>query len=149
ENPFFARAIVNRFWTYFLGAGLTDPADGQGQESPAAHKELLDELARQFVAHKHDMKFLIRAITASQTYQRTSAGSHPSHENPRLFARMPLRGLSPEQLFDSVAEATEFYDSGPANRQAFFAVPQSARNQFLARFPAQEQRTDYQTSILQ
>jgi hypothetical protein len=52
---------------------------------------------------------------------------------------MPLRGLSPEQLFDSLAEATEYQDAGA----------RSARDQFLARFPAQEQKTDHQTSILQ
>src|SRR5207244_8970300 len=55
------------------------------------------------------------------------------------FARMPLRGLSPEQLFDSLAEATEYRDSGT----------ELARFRFLARFAAQEQKTNYQTSILQ
>src|SRR5262249_3219211 len=107
------------------------------------------ELARQFVTHNHDLKFLIRAIIASQTYQRTSAVSHASQKDPRLFARMPLRGLSPEQLFDSLAEATEYADSGTVNsRRAVFGA-QSARNQFLAKFAPQEQKTDYQTSVLQ
>ncbi len=102
------------------------------------------------MAHNHDMKFLIRVITASQAYQRTSALSHPSQKDPRRFARMPLRGLSPEQLFDSLAEATEYYDAAPANPQGFFfGAPTSARGQFLAKFAAQEQKADYQTSILQ
>jgi hypothetical protein len=139
DNPFFARAAVNRLWLYFFGTGLVGPGDRADDERPAAHKELLDELARQFAAHGYDVKFLIRAITASQAYQRTSAVSDPSHKDPGLFARMPLRGLSPEQLFDSLAEATEYQDVGG----------QAARGQFLARFPAQEQKTDYQTSILQ
>jgi hypothetical protein len=137
DNPFFARAIVNRMWTYFFGAGLVNVADGHEHETPAAHKELLDELAREFVAHQYDLKFLIRAITASQAYQRTSALSDASQKDPRLFARMPLRGLSPEQLFDSLALATEYQDAG------------GARRQFLARFAAQDQKIDYQTSILQ
>jgi hypothetical protein len=150
DNPFFARAIVNRLWAYFFGAGLDDPADGSGVESPTAHKELLDELARQFVAHQHDLNFLIRTITASRAYQRTSALSHASQKDPRQFARMPLRGVSPEQLFDSLAEATEYRDGVTAEPQAFFlGGPQSARSQFLAKFAAQEQRIDYQTSILQ
>src|SRR5262249_38202631 len=79
---------------------------------------------------------------------RTSAVSHPSQKDARLFARMPLRGLSPEQLFDSLAEATEYRDV-PANPQGFFFGLQSARAQFLAKFSPQEQKTDYQTSILQ
>jgi hypothetical protein len=139
DNPFFARAIVNRMWTYFFGIGLINPAEGSDSEPPAAHKELLGELAGELVAHKFDLKFLIRAITASRAYQRTSAVSHKSHKDPALFARMPLRGLSPEQLFDSLAEATE-YRGGAA---------QAARAQFLARFVAQEQKINYQTSILQ
>jgi hypothetical protein len=142
DNPYFARTAANRLWTWFFGTPLADMGDKPDEDRPAAHAELLDELARQFVAHKYDMKFLIRAITASQTYQRTSAVTHASHKDPRLFARMPLRGLSPEQLFDSLAEATEYQVGTPGN-------PRAARGQFLARFRGQERTTDYQTSILQ
>jgi Protein of unknown function (DUF1553)/Protein of unknown function (DUF1549) len=151
ENPFFARAAVRRLWAYFFRTGLAEPPDATVDESPASHQELLDELAREFVAHKYDLKFLIRAITASQTYQRTSALSHPSQKDVRLFARMPLRGLSPEQLFDSLAEATEYRDAAaPSNPQfVIFGGPRSARGQFLAKFTAQDHKTDYQTSILQ
>jgi hypothetical protein len=150
DNPFFARAAVNRMWTCFFGVGLIDQSDGPADENPSPYTELLDELARQFVAHKYDMKFLIRAITASQTYQRASAVSDPSQQDLRWFARMPLRGLSPEQLFDSLAVATEYQDTGSADpRASFFGGPQSPRAQFLAKFVAQEQKTDYQTSILQ
>jgi hypothetical protein len=150
ENPFFARAAVNRLWLHFFGTGLVNPGDSAEDDRPASHRELLDELARQFAAHHYDLKFLIRALTASQAYQRTSTVSHPSQKEPRLFARMPLRGLSPEQLFDSLAQATEFEDGAPAGTPGFvFGGPQSARGLFLARFTAQEQKTDYQTSILQ
>jgi hypothetical protein len=138
DNPYFARAVVNRLWTHFFGIGLANLAEGEGEESPPSHKELLGLLARQFVQHKYDLKFLIRAIMASQTYQRSSVLSHSSQKAPRLFERMTLRGLSPEQLFDSLAEATEYGDGS-----------QPARNQFLAKFVSQEQKTDYQTSILQ
>jgi hypothetical protein len=150
DNPFFARAAVNRMWSYFFGVGLVDSLDGPGDENPASHRELLDELAREFVACKYDVKFLMRAITASQTYQRASAGSHSGPQGIRLFARMPLRGLSPEQLFDSLAVATEYQDTGRVDpRASFFGGPQSPRAQFLAKFPVQDQKTDYQTSILQ
>jgi hypothetical protein len=150
DNPFFARAAVNRMWAYFFGVGLVDQPDGPGDEHPANYTELLDELAREFVAHKYDVKFLVRAIAASQTYQRASAVSHPSQQNLRLFARMPLRGLSPEQLFDSLAVATEYQDTSPADPLVALRLgPQSPRTQFLAKFAAQDQKTDYQTSILQ
>jgi hypothetical protein len=148
DNPFFARAGVNRLWAYFFGIPLVPPSEGNTEEIPAAHKELLDELARQFVAHHHDQKFLIRAIIASQAYQRTSAVSHPSQKSPRLFARMPLRGLSPEQLFDSLTEATEYEGGVSANPEGIAAANRPARGQFLGRFAAQE-KIEYQTSILQ
>jgi hypothetical protein len=151
-NPFFARAAVNRVWAHFFGVPLVGAGEGEGDgaEPPAAHAALLDELARAFAAHNYDVKFLAKAITASQTYQRTSAVSDPGHKDAKLFARMPLRGLSPEQLFDSLAVATEFRDPTPADPLANLrGGPQSPRGQFLAKFPGQLQPTDYQTSILQ
>jgi hypothetical protein len=149
DNPYFAKAAVNRLWAHLFGVPLVEQADGSG-EGPAGYPELLDELAREFAAHNFDVKFLIRAITASRAYQRTSAVTHPSQTDPRLFARMPLRGLSPEQLFDSLAVATEYQESGSADPLAALRIgPQSARAQFVAKFPGQDQKTDYQTSILQ
>jgi hypothetical protein len=138
DNPFFARAVVNRMWKYFFGVSLASPPDGADENDHAEHKELLEDLARQLAAHDYDLKFLIRAIVASEAYQRTSAVSHPSQKTPHTFARMPLRGMSPEQLFDSLAVATEYEDN-----------PRPARGRFLTEFAAQEEKTDYQTSILQ
>src|SRR5262249_47929951 len=132
ENPYFARAVVNRLWAYFFGVGLVDPVDEFGEENPASHPELLDELARQFVAHRFDLKFLIRAITNSQTYQRTSAVTHPGQEEPRRFARMSLRGLTAEQLFDSLAQATGYQESTGANRGQSGTV--RGRTEFLTKF---------------
>src|SRR5262249_24377681 len=107
-------------------------------------------LARAFVASQYDLKFLIRAMTASQTYQRTSAVSHASQSDRRRFARMPLRGLSPEQLFDSLAVATEYQEPARTDPSvSFLALVQTPRAQFLARFRSQETAADYQTSILQ
>jgi hypothetical protein len=157
DNPYFARAAVNRIWAYFFGVGLVDALDAPGDGTPVSHTELLAELAREFVAHNYDVKFLIRAITASQTYQRTSAvrvvarsPDHATTAHTRLFARMPLRGLSPEQLFDSLAVATEYQDAGAVDpRASFFGGSPSPRARFVAKFPSQDQKIDYQTSILQ
>jgi hypothetical protein len=150
ENPYFARAAVNRLWSYFFGAGLTDPIDEQGAHNPPSHPELLDELAQQFIRHHCDLKYLIRALVASEAYQRSSVASHPGQDDPRLFARMIVRGLSAEQLFDSLAEATEYQDSTPSvtNR---FVDPQSLspRQKFLSRFAHQDKPTEAPTSILQ
>jgi hypothetical protein len=150
DNPYFARAAVNRMWAYFFGTGLVDPVDEMiGAEHVSSNPELLDELARQFAAHKFDLKFLIRAITSSRAYQLSSAATHRSQDDPHLFARMPLRGLTAEQLYDSIAQATG-YQENSSNPNVFFFGNQTPRSEFLSKFATQtEKSTDVQTSILQ
>jgi hypothetical protein len=151
DNPYFARAAVNRLWAYFFGAGLIDPIDEMiGMDIKASHPELLDELARAFVANSFDLKFLIRAITNSQAYQRTSAGLNTKQGKSQLFARMPLRGLRPEQLFDSVAQATGYQEGKTGGLAQFFVGKNSPRDDFLTRFTnGGDKITDAQISILQ
>ena len=148
DNPYFARAAANRMWAHFFGVGLIEPVDDLGGANPASHPELLDELARQLAAHRFDLKFLARAIASSRTYQLSSGGTPSGPDDPRLFARMPVKGLSPEQLFDSLARATGYREPPRDGRVFFFGAP-SARDEFLAKFATQDKRTEVQTSILQ
>ncbi len=150
-NPYFARATVNRVWAWFLGHGLVEPVDEMvGTSSMPSHPELLDLLAREFTDHQFDLKFLIGSILATQTYQRTSAATHPGQEEPSLFARMPLRGLSPEQLFDSLAMATGYRDSGGGDDllTGLLGGNRSAKSELITKFSAIERPTERQTSIL-
>jgi hypothetical protein len=147
DNPFFARAAVNRMWAHFFGIGLVDPVDDFNDANPPSHPELLDELARQFAAHDFDLQFLIRALTLSKAYQRSSVYPGPARPDPRLFARMAVKGLSAEQLYDSIAQATGLRDQTPLNRRRFiFGAP---RNEFMDKFTAQEKPTEVHTSIPQ
>jgi hypothetical protein len=158
ENPYFAKAAANRLWAHFHGTGLVDPEDDQHANNPPSHPELLDELAREFVAHKFDVPFLIRAITASDAYQRTSAdkahGSHPvGSDDSRLFARMAIKRLTPEQLFDSLAAATGYREPAPrpgADLALALLNRGGPRAEFLALFSGGvATRTDVQLSIPQ
>jgi hypothetical protein len=147
DNPFFARATVNRMWAHFFGHAIVDPVDDLIAENKPSHPELLEELGQQFVAHDFDFKYLIRAITTSRTYQLSSRSKSADPADPRLFARMALKGLSPEQLFDSLALATGYREEkSDPNRGNDRASP---RNEFVVRFAQTEKRTDTQTSILQ
>jgi hypothetical protein len=148
DNPYFAPTAVNRIWAHFFGIGLTDPVDDEPTaENPLRHPELLAELSAQFVAHDYDIKYLMRAVTATRAYQRTSAQSHSSQVDPRAFARMAVRGLTPEQVFDSVALAVGFKEN--AANPARPGNLNSSREDFLNRFAGQERAVDKQTSILQ
>jgi hypothetical protein len=151
DNQWFARAAVNRVWHGLFGVGLIDPVDGLGAaENAPSHPELLDELARAFIEQRFDVKFLIRAIVGTKAYQRTSRQTHPSQADPRLFARMPTRGLSAEQLFDSLVEATGY--TPPAENTGRYGIgpATSPRATFLARFQTHpDQPIDTATSIQQ
>ena len=149
ENPLFARAAVNRLWDHFFGRGLVSPVDHLDTSGPASQKELFDELAEQFVLHNYDMKYLIRAITASHAYQLSSQGTADQAERQLAeFARMPLRRMSGDQLFASFVQATYFTPESPTRQQGI--LDQSARDDFETRFSdTSVPRTEAQTTILQ
>lgn len=149
NNPYFARAAVNRMWAQFFGLGIVHPVDDFTKDNPASHPELLDELAKDFTASGHDLKFLIRAIAGSKAYQRTAEQTDPKQAEDRLFARMPVKGLTPEQLFDSLAQATGYYR--PFNAQdAFQMQGNTPREEFLDLFATgTESPTERPTTILQ
>lgn len=106
ENPYFARTAVNRYWSNLFGVGLVDPVDDFNEDNVPSHPELLAYLAGEFTRHKFDLKFLIRAMTASKTYQLSSRRSHESQDDPQLFARMAVQGLTPAQILDSLVQAS-------------------------------------------
>ncbi len=146
-NPFFARAAVNRTWAYVFGVGIVDPIDDFTDENKPSHPELLAELAKAFEKSGYDQQYLLRAIMATDAYQRSSAQTEPGQSDVRLFARFPVQGLTPEQLYDSLAAVV----LADAEQNAMFAFqnPQSPRRMFLEKFALTGKKTESQTSILQ
>ncbi|WP_254513477.1 DUF1549 and DUF1553 domain-containing protein [Anatilimnocola floriformis] len=106
ENPYFARNAVNRLWANFFGYGLVEPLDDLSDDNPSSNPELHQALADAFVASGYDLKFLTQALVQTRAYQLStiSSGTTPPPEL-RLFERMPVRGLSGEQLYDSLVVA--------------------------------------------
>lgn len=112
ESPYFARNAANRLWALMMGRGIVHPLDLDHKDNPPSHPELLDLLAKEFAAHKHDIKWLIRELALSKTYQRTS-------EIPSQLKDVPadkylvgvLKPLTPEQFAYAVMQATGFTDS--------------------------------------
>jgi hypothetical protein len=102
DNPYFARAAVNRTWWHLFGRGLVNPVDDMHTGNLASHPELLDALSAQFVESGFDLRFLLRAIMRSRTYQQTSRPGEEPDREAELFARMSIKSLSAEQLYDSL-----------------------------------------------
>lgn len=102
DNPYFARAMVNRMWAQCFGRGLVEPVDDMHSDSPATHPELLTELTERFVASGFDLRYLCRAICNSAAYQRTSLPSPGNEQDATLLSHMRLKVLTPEQLYDSL-----------------------------------------------
>ena len=108
DNQLFKKNIANRLWWLMLGRGLVQPLDMQHAGNAPSHPELLDLLANELAAHKFDMKWLLREIALSKTYQRGSqAAEDAAAESPRTTYRVALeRQLSSEQLLASMIHAT-------------------------------------------
>ncbi|HEY8503987.1 MAG TPA: DUF1549 and DUF1553 domain-containing protein [Gemmataceae bacterium] len=149
ENPYFARNAANRVWEHFFGVGIIDPVDEPGEKNPPSHPELLDDLAGAFVESGYDLKFLAEAIVRSRAYQLSSRQTHSSQAAPQTFARMAVKGMTPEQFFDSLAAATGFKEPPGESRSARPFQVNTPRGQFLNRFTTTERPTEAQTSILQ
>src|SRR5262249_13916877 len=108
EHDLFARAMVNRMWSVFFGRVIIDNELFPGDGNNDLHASLLDELASRFKDSDYDLKALVRLICNSEVYQLSSVVSR-DNLNPEveaLFGRMPIKALSPEQLFASLMTAT-------------------------------------------
>jgi hypothetical protein len=105
DNPFFARAAVNRLWAQLMGRGLVHPVDDLRDKRAASHPQLLQALAEQFVAHGFDTKWLLREIANSEAYQLASASAV---SDPQWFERTRFRALTPEELLNALREASGY-----------------------------------------
>jgi hypothetical protein len=105
-NPFFAKALVNRYWKHFFGRGLVDPEDDMRVTNPASNPELLDRLAQDFIDHQFDLKHLVRTITNSQVYQLTAEPNEWNRDDKQNFSRFYPRRLNAEVLLDAIDQVT-------------------------------------------
>lgn len=124
NNPFFAKAIANRLWSYFFGRGIIDPVDDIRASNPAVNPALLDALTKDLTDHNFDLKYLIRTIATSRAYQ-ASVGTNEWNEDDKInFSHALPRRLSAEQLMDAVELAA-------GSRPKFPEVPEDFTAQQL------------------
>jgi hypothetical protein len=106
DNPYFARAIVNRVWANFFGVGLLEPVDDLRLSNPASNEELLAALADYLVEHEYDLKALMRLMMQSAAYQRSSQPPEASRADSRNYACYYPRRLMAEVALDAISQVT-------------------------------------------
>ncbi len=133
ENPWFARNIVNRIWSWLLGRGIIHPPDDIRPDNPPGNPELLAYLERELVAAHYDLKHIYRLILNSQTYQLSFIRPTDRPDAAENFAFYPLRRLDAEVLIDAICQITgtsEQYSSSIPEPYTF--IPEGSRAISLA-----------------
>jgi hypothetical protein len=133
KNPWFARNIVNRIWSWLLGRGIIHEPDDIRPDNPPANPELLALLERELVRARYDLKHIYRSILNSRTYQFSSIPRTKKPEGAANFAYYPLRRLEAEVLIDALCQitgTTERYSS--AVPEPFTFIPDDQRSIALA-----------------
>ncbi len=121
KNPFFARAVANRYWAHFLGRGIVDPLDDMRVTNPPSNPELLDALAKNLVDNKFSLKALVKTIAKSRTYQLSSVPNEFNKTDKQAYARYYPKRLQAEVLLDAVNQITDSptqFGSLPKDRHA-------------------------------
>jgi hypothetical protein len=107
KNPFFAKAVANRYWAHFFSRGIVDPLDDMRVTNPPSNPELLDALAQNLVENKFSLKALIKTICKSRTYQLSSVPNDYNKNDKQAYARYYPKRLQAEVLFDALCQATD------------------------------------------
>lgn len=106
DNPYFAKAFVNRVWAGYFHIGIVEPPDDLSLANPPSNAPLLDYLAQGFVARGFDMKWVHREILNSNTYQRSWRANATNDQDVRNFSRAAPRRLPAEVAYDALVQAT-------------------------------------------
>jgi hypothetical protein len=137
DNPYFARAFVNRVWAHYFGAGLIDPVDDLAASNPPSNQRLLDALATDFVQSGFDIRRLEHTILTSRTYQLSSTPNDTNRRDRTNFARSYPRPLLAEAVLDVLNDALgseeDFGSDAAPGARAVEVATNRVRSQYAAR----------------
>lgn len=129
-NPFFAKAVVNRYWKHFFRRGLIDPEDDIRDTNPPTNPELLAALEKHFIESKFDLKELVRVIANSNAYQLSSVPNDFNAADQQNYSRFYFRRLPAEVLLDAIddlAGSQTDFPNLPSGTRAI-ALPDNSYN---------------------
>jgi Protein of unknown function (DUF1549)/Protein of unknown function (DUF1553) len=104
DNPWFAKAFINRVWYALLGEAFFEPIDDIGPERSAKAGEVLDPLAEQWQKGGYDIRWLFRTILNTQAYQRRVRSTANAAGRTTFASSCPSR-LRSDQIFNALAQA--------------------------------------------
>lgn len=125
DNPYFAKAMVNRLWKSMMGRGLVEPADDLRATNPATHPALLDELADDFVAHGYDLRHTLGLIARSDAYARSADAIDGNQIDDRFYSHFLSKPMPAEMLADAISDVLglpESYGDQPLGTRAVSLV---------------------------
>ena len=138
NNPYFARAVANRVWSYFFGRGIIEPVDDIRASNPPSNEPLLAALTKDLTDHNFDLKHLMRSIVNSRTYQLSFHTNEWNRDDEVNFSHAQPRRLPAETLFDTLSVATgtqfRFKDLPKGMRAQQFPDPVVGMGGFLDQF---------------
>ncbi len=116
DNPWFAKAFVNRMWAELLGEGFTMPVDDMGPDREIAYQPVFEALSDGFVGSGYDVKWLMRTIVNTQAYQRQIRPVDPASQGSQFAAGMPTR-LRSDQLYNALTGVLGVNDSASGGKR--------------------------------
>jgi hypothetical protein len=137
DNPYFARAICNRIWAHYMTRGLVEAPDDMRATNPPSNPELLHALAADLVAHRFDLKYLMRRILTSRVYGLTALPMPDNSADQQNYARHYPRRLSAQVLLDALSTATgvgEAFRDFPTIKSAVELPTEKVDSDFLDLF---------------
>jgi hypothetical protein len=137
DNPFFAKASVNRIWGQLLGRGIVEPVDDFRDSNPPSNAPLLDKLTAEFVQNGFSRKWAVKTIMKSRTYQLSSRKNQFNTNDEIYFSHANTRLLTAEQLLDAICAVTavpETFPGAPAGTRATELTEPPADHYFLKIF---------------
>lgn len=124
DNPYFAKAFVNRVWASYFNVGVIEPPDDMNLANPPSNEPLLNYLTEEFVKHEYDMKWLHREIVSSRTYQLSWQTNETNTHDLKNFSHQVVRRLPAEVTYDAIYHAT-------ASDEAMLALHADTSNRYI------------------
>jgi hypothetical protein len=136
DNPFFARAAVNRVWKNFMGRGLVEAVDDIRDANPSSNPALLSALTRDFVDHRFEVRHLIQTIMNSTTYQLSSRPTATNAGDLKYHSHYIAKRLPAEVLLDAISQVTGVAEKFPGypGRRALQLPDAAVESYFLTAF---------------